>query len=145
MTGAEVTAILTGVALFGAAVKAGPSVWAFIRNMARLPSMIESIWLEFGRGNGNGVSTTRDRIEHIARKVDRAEAKADRSIELWERNDEALSAHLKSDAAALQLIAQSSDRVAERLGRLEAAVAQGTKLEGEHAHAAASAAERRAS
>lgn len=66
MTGAEITAILTGVALFGAALRGTPAIWRFVVAMARLPHMTEQIWSEFGR---NGGSTTRDRIEHIARDV----------------------------------------------------------------------------
>lgn len=73
MTGAEITAVLTGVVLFGAALRTAPVIWRFVVAMARLPHMTEQIWSEFGR---NGGSTTRDRIEHIAREVGDARAAA---------------------------------------------------------------------
>ena len=149
MTLTQLGIMLATFAALGAAIKAGPSVWAFVRNVARIPSMTESIWKEFGRGNGDGDVTTRDRIEHIARQVDRAEATANNSIEIAKDTKETMSVHLMADATSFSMVAQSNERVAtrlglmdERLGRLEEAVAKGTKQEKDHADAAASAAER---
>ena len=149
MSLSEVTALLLALTALGAAVKAGPAVWGFLSNVARIPSMTESIWKEFGRGNGDGDVTTRDRIEHIARQVDRAEATANNSIEIAKDTKETMSVHLMADATSFSMVAQSNERVATRLGlmderpgRLEEAVAKGTKQEKDHADAAASAAER---
>lgn len=128
------------ILLLAALIKAGPVVWSFVIAAARLPHMTEEIWHEFGR---NGGSTTRDRIEHIARQVDRAEVKAKSSIEMARDTKDAMSAHLQADATSFAIVAQASERVAnrleqvdERLGRLEEAVARGTRLESEHAEAA---------
>ncbi len=141
MTLPEITAVLIALGAAGATIKAGPSVWGFVRNVARIPSMVESIWREFGR---NGGSSIKDRIEHIARGVDRADETAKQSVAMAQEAKLTLGVHLQADAASFTMIASANERVADRLGRvedrlgrLEEAVAEGTRQEGEHADAAA--------
>ena len=78
-----------------ATIKAGPVVWTFIIAAARLPQMTENIWAEFGR---NGGSTTRDRIEEIARQVSTTVAMQRDAAVLVER-------HTVSDSIMFKLIA----------------------------------------
>lgn len=133
MTLTQFGVALATFAALGAAIKAGPPVWSFIRNVARIPSMTESIWREFGRGNGD---TTRDRIEQIARKVDEAKALAQRSVETAERTEAAFIIHTRADAASFSM-------VADRFTSLEREVVATRVQEGENAaSAAASTAER---
>ena len=142
MTLPEITAILLGVGALGAAIKAGPAVWSFVRNVARIPSMTESIWMEFGR---NGGSTTRDRIEHIARKIEDTAALAQHSLDTGLRNDAIIATHFQSDAASFQLIAQRLASIEGAVVQTKQAVDHGTKQEGEHAADAKVAAKRKGS
>ena len=116
MTLTQFGVALATFAALGAAIKAGPSVWAFVRTIAAIPRMIESIWSEFGR---NGGSTTRDRIEHIAREVTT-------TVDLAHRSDALLSMHTAQDSVMFQLIA-------DRLGSIESAVVRAGEQEETHA------------
>ena len=132
--------VAPAIVLLAATIKAGPIVWAFISAAARLPQMTEHIWAEFGR---NGGSSTRDRIEQIARGIDRVEKKANSSIAMAEETKESMKVHLTTDATSFALVSNSTERVAarldkmdERLGRLEESLVHGTRLEGDHAEEA---------
>ena len=97
------------VILLAALIKAGPVVWGFIIAVARLPHMTESIWAEFGR---NGGSTTRDRIEHIARKVDVTTEMQREAARIVER-------HTASDSIMFQLIADRLTSMERFLGNID--------------------------
>ena len=116
MTLTQLGIMLATFAALGAAIKAGPPVWSFIRTIAAIPRMIESIWSEFGR---NGGSTTRDRIEHIAREVAT-------TVELSHRSDALLSMHTAQDSVMFKLIA-------DRLGSIETIVVRAGEQEEAHA------------
>lgn len=131
MTLTQFGVALATFAALGAAIRAGPAVWSFIRNVARLPSMTESIWREFGR-SGDGTLTTRDRIEQIARKVDEAKALAQRSVETAERTEAAFIIHTRADAASFSM-------VADRFTSLEREVVAARTQEGQNAASAAAA------
>ncbi len=135
MTLTQFGVALATFAALGAAIAAGPPIWGFIRNVARLPYMTESIWREFGR-SGDGTSTTRDLLQHIARKVEVAEVMAQQGLTMSERNVETVAAHTQSDAAAFLLIAQTSQQIVNRLSSLEREVIYSRKQEGDHADAA---------
>lgn len=92
-----------------ATIKAGPVVWGFIIAVARLPHMTESIWAEFGR---NGGSTTRDRIEDIARKVDVTTEMQREAARVVER-------HTASDSIMFQLIADRLTSMERFLGNID--------------------------
>lgn len=108
MTGAEITAVLTGVVLFGAALRTAPVIWRFVVAMARLPHMTERIWYEFGR---NGGTTTRDRIEHIAREVGDARTAATSAAT-------ALAVDTETEVSSLAQIASRMTGVEQAVARL---------------------------
>ena len=101
----EITAVLVAIGAAGAAIAAGPAVWRFVSATARLPRMTEAIWREFGR---NGGSTTRDRIEEIARQVVR-------TAEMQELLTQTIGAHTASDALAFSLISGRLDSMEHSL------------------------------
>ena len=99
-----------------ATIKAGPVVWGFIIAVARLPHMTESIWAEFGR---NGGSTTRDRIEEIARQVaTTSDMQRDAGASL-DRHMVALDRHTASDSIMFQLIADRLTSMERFLGNID--------------------------
>lgn len=55
-------AVLAGVVLFGAALKALPSIWAFIKAAAKVPTVVESILYEF---SPNGGGSMRDAVNKL--------------------------------------------------------------------------------
>ena len=123
MTLTQVGVAMATFAALGAAIKAGPPVWTFIRTIAALPRMIESIWSEFGR---NGGSTTRDRIEQIVRHTETVVATVEAVHASTARLDATFLAHTTVDATTFGLL----DR---RLESIEDAVRSAADQEAAHA------------
>lgn len=101
--------VAPAIVLLAATIKAGPVVWGFVIAAARLPKMTESIWAEFGR---NGGSTTRDRIEHIAREVAATTEMQREAARIVER-------HTASDSIMFQLIADRLTSMERFLGNID--------------------------
>ena len=125
MTLTQLGIMLATFAALGAAVKAGPPVWSFVRTMAAIPRMTESIWAEFGR---NGGSTTRDRIEQIVRHTETVVATVEAVHASTQRLDATFLAHSAMDATTFSLLGH-------RLDDIETAVRAAASQEAEHAEA----------
>jgi len=123
MTLTQLGVMLATFAALGAAIKAGPPVWSFIRTVAALPRMTESIWAEFGR---NGGSTTRDRIEQIVRHTETVVATVEAVHASTARLDATLLAHSSMDATTFGLLGH-------RLDTIESAVRAAADQEAAHA------------
>ena len=123
MTLTQVGVAMATFAALGAAIKAGPPVWSFIRTVARIPRMIESIWGEFGR---NGGSTTRDKIEQLIRHTEAVAVDLKAVNASTARLDATFVANSALNATTFSML----DR---RLTHIETAVQQGTVQEAKHA------------
>lgn len=62
MTSTLAATVLGGVILLGAALKALPPVWSFVKALAKMPLTLEAVFHEFSPNNGGSMRDAVDRL-----------------------------------------------------------------------------------
>lgn len=118
--------VLGGVVLFGAAVRAWPAVWSFVKAAAKAPVVLEQILHEFAPNSGNSM---RDKINdlavdaaHLRETTHRIDGKLSATVSAQAELIAKVEQHTVDDGASFADTHEAQTQILERLEKIERCV-----------------------